>query len=631
MPLKWTVQDSAKLYAIEEWGGGYFSTNAKGHIVATPTMDPNISIDIYDVIQRLQKLNVRTPITIRFPQIIESRIIQINKAFAKAINEFNYGKGYSAVYPVKTNQTKEVVQEIVRIGNDFALGLECGSKPELILALSMNLNPSSLILCNGYKDETFIEMALLARKAGRKVVITVEKMSELPMILKIAKSLKIKPLIGLRAKLNAQGSGKWETSAGDHAKFGLTAREILEAVEILKKRKMLDSIVALHFHVGSQITDIRRVKVAVKEATRIYSKLRKMDVPIEYLNVGGGLAVDYDGSKTTFTSSMNYSLEQYASDVVYNAKDICSQEGVPVPQLLSESGRALVAYHQMLVVDIIGLIDTTHSKYTVKLSGGEPQIVKDLAYIRDNIGPKNYSEMYSDAATSKDEVNSLFNLGYLSLEERSQGETIFWEILRKLSKILASKSVQYIPEEFRDLNKSLADKLIGNFSIFQAMPDHWAIEQLFPVAPIHRLKERPTLSATLCDITCDSDGTMDKFVDLKDVRDEISLHDPVDEPYYLGFFLTGAYQDILGMRHNLFGAPSQAFVIAEDEDNFRIEKIVPAETVDDMLRSVHYNPESMGKISIGGRKIKTKVDAAEALHGLIIKIRSSQTYLSTED
>jgi arginine decarboxylase len=394
---------------------------------------------------------------------------------------------------------------------------------------------------------------------------------------------------------------------------------------------MLDSIIELHFHIGSQITDIRKVKIAVKEATRIYAKLRKMDVPIEYMNVGGGLAVDYDGSKTTFTSSMNYTVEQYASDVVYNAKDICKMEDVPVPNLLTESGRALTAYHEVVIVDVIGLIDTTHSKYSVEISGKEIQIIKDLSYIRDNIGPKNYSEMYSDAVASKDEINSLFNLGYLSLEDRSKGETLFWEILRKLSKILTHKSIKYIPEEFRDLNKSLADKFIANFSIFQTMPDHWAIEQLFPVAPIHRLKEKPSLSATLCDITCDSDGTVEKFVDLKDVRDEIALHEPTGEPYFIGIFLTGAYQDILGMRHNLFGAPSEAFLIAEDENNFRIDKVIPAETIDDMLRSVHFNPESMGRVSINGRKIKTKVDASEDLHSLIIKHRGSHTYLSSSE
>ncbi|GDX12303.1 biosynthetic arginine decarboxylase [Acidobacteriota bacterium] len=631
MPLKWTVQDSAKLYAIDEWGDGYFGTNAKGRIVAMPTRDESITIDLYEAVLRLKKLGVQTPVTLRFPQILEGRIKEIDGAFEKAIAEFNYNGDYNCIYPVKTNQIKEVVQEIVKVGNDYKLGLECGSKPELILALSINLHPDSLILCNGYKDEGFIKMALLARKAGRRIVITVEKMSELQMILKIAKSLKVKPLIGLRAKLNAQGSGKWETSAGDHAKFGLTTREILEAVDILRKKKMLDSIIELHFHIGSQITDIRKVKIAVKEATRIYAKLRKMDVPIEYMNVGGGLAVDYDGSKTTFTSSMNYTLEQYASDVVYNTKDICKMEDVPVPKLLTESGRALTAYHEVVIVDVIGLIDTTHSKYSVEVSGKEIQIIKDLSYIRDNIGPKNYSEMYSDAVASKDEINSLFNLGYLSLEDRSKGETLFWEILRKLSKILTHKSIKYIPEEFRDLNKSLADKFIANFSIFQTIPDHWAIEQLFPVAPIHRLKEKPTLSATLCDITCDSDGTVEKFVDLKDVRDEIALHEPSDEPYFIGIFLTGAYQDILGMRHNLFGAPSEAFLIAEDEDNFRIDKVIPAETIDDMLRSVHFNPESMGRISINGRKIKTKVDASEDLHSLIIKHRGSHTYLSTEE
>ena len=628
MPMKhWSVQDASTLYGVREWGNGYFGINSKGHLEVAPTQDENLVADVYEIVMHLRKKGIRTPLTLRFPQILGDRVAEVNDAFAKAIQEFKYEGSYQGVYPVKTNQTKEVVDELVKAGHKYRYGLEAGSKPELLIALNMDLHPEALILCNGYKDETFIRLALLARKAGRNVLITVEKMTELPLILKVAKDLKVEPQVGLRAKLNAQGSGKWETSAGDHAKFGLTTREILEAVEIMDKKGLLHCIVELHFHIGSQITDIRKIKAAMKEATRIYAKLRKMGVPLKYLNVGGGLGVDYDGSKTTFSSSMNYSIEQYAADVVYTTKDICTHEQVPMPDLVSESGRAIVAYHQVVVVDIIGLIDTTHTKYKVELTGKEPQILKELAYTRDNISVKNFSEMYNDAVTQKDELITLFNLGYLSLDDRSKGETLYWEVCRRLSKILSSKTLKYIPEEFQDFNKSLADKLIANFSIFQSVPDHWAIEQLFPVMPIHRLKEKPTLSATLCDITCDSDGKMEKFVDLKDVREEIPLHEPKPgEPYFIAFFITGAYQDILGMRHNLFGAPNEVMVQVDDDEDFKIQHVVRADTVDDMLRSVNYDPA----VLVQGPAKKgrgAKADAAEALRALMTEQRQSSTYL----
>lgn len=623
-----TIADAATLYGVKEWGYGYFGINSKGHLEVYPTQNENLGVDLYEAVQYLKKKGVPTPLTIRFPQILAQRVTELHEAFQKAMREFDYDADYQGVFPIKTNQVKEVVEEIVKAGNKYRYGLEAGSKPELMIALSMNLHPEALITCNGYKDEAFIRMALLAKKAGRKVLITVEKMTELPLILKVAKELKVDPLIGLRAKLAAPGAGKWESSAGDHAKFGLTTREILEAVEVLEKRDLVDAIQELHFHIGSQITDIRRVKAAMKEATRIYAKLRKLGVPIRYLNVGGGLGVDYDGSKTTFASSMNYSMQEYAADVVYTTKDICTQEQVPLPNLISESGRAITAYHQVTVVDIIGLIDTTYTKYHVDLTGKEPQILKELAYTRDNISVKNFAEMYHDAITQKDEMLTLFNLGYLSLEDRAKGEILFWEVCRKLSRILTYKSLKYIPEEFHDLSKSLADKLICNFSVFQSMPDHWAVDQLFPAMPIHRLKEQPPLSATLCDITCDSDGTVDKFIDLKDVRDELPLHEPRSgESYFIAFFLTGAYQDTLGMRHNLFGAPNEAHIVVEEDEDFKIQQIVLADTVDDVLRSVHYDPDQLVESPTRKRRPSAKADAAEALRVLLAEQRKLHTYL----
>ena len=622
-----TVQDAMTMYGVREWGYGFFGVNSKGHLEVHPTRDENLSCDVYEIIQHLRKKGVDTPLILRFPQILAARVTELNEAFQKAIKEYEYEGGYQGVYPVKTNQMKEVVDQIVKSGYKYRYGLEAGSKPELMIALSMNLHPEALVTCNGYKDETFIRMALLARKGGRNVLITVEKMTELPLILKVARELKVEPLLGLRFKLNAVGSGKWESSAGDHAKFGLNTQELIEAVETLEKRGMLESIQELHFHIGSQITDIRRVKTAMKEATRMYAKLIKRGVPLKYLNVGGGLGVDYDGSRTTFSSSMNYTMEEYASDVVYTTKDICTQEMVPVPTLLSESGRAIAAFHEIVVVDIIGLIDTTHTKYRVELTGTEPQVLKELAYTRDNISVKNFAEMYHDAISQKDELITLFNLGYLSLDDRAKGEILFWEVCRKLSRIFSYKSLKYIPEEFQDLSKSLADKLIANFSIFQSMPDHWAIDQLFPVMPVHRLKEKPTISATLCDITCDSDGKMEKFIDLKDVRDEIPLHEPkAGEPYYLAFFLTGAYQDILGMRHNLFGAPTEAHVVVNDDEDFKIQQIIPGDTMDDVLKSVHYDPNELVE-GPTRRRQSSQSDATEALKALLTEQRRLSTYL----
>ena len=478
-----TLQDAMTMYSVKEWGYGFFGINSKGHLEIYPTQDENLTCDLYEVVQHLKKKGVSTPLVIRFPQILATRVTELNEAFRKAIKEYEYEGDYQGVYPVKANQVKEVVDQVVKAGHKYRFGLEAGSKPELMIALSMNLHPEALVTCNGYKDEAFIRMALLALKAGRNVLITVEKMTELALILKVAKELKVEPLLGLRFKLNAMGSGKWEESAGDTAKFGLNTQEILEAIAVLEKRGMLESIQELHFHVGSQITDIRKIKTAMKEATRMYAKLRKRGIPLKYLNVGGGMAIDYDGSRTTFSSSMNYTLQEYAADVVYTTKEICSQEQVPVPVLMSESGRAITAYHAVTVVDVVGLIDTTHTKYSVELTGQEPQVLKELAYTRDNISVKNFAEMYHDAITQKDELITMFNLGYLSLDDRAKGEIVFWEVCRKLSRILSYKSMKYIPEEFQDLNKSLADKLIANFSVFQSTPDLWAVDQLFPVMP----------------------------------------------------------------------------------------------------------------------------------------------------
>ncbi|MCC7406362.1 MAG: biosynthetic arginine decarboxylase, partial [Bdellovibrionales bacterium] len=524
----WSVADSLKLYNIENWGGRYFNINPSGAMMVYPSQASGEGINLHRLVQEIAARGLGMPVVIRFQDILRHRVVELNEAFREAIREAGYRGRYQGVYPIKVNQMSEVVEEILDAGRPYDHGLEAGSKAELAAVLAMDTTPQSLIIVNGYKDYDIIKMALMGLKLGKRVLIVIEKLSELLHVIEVSKELGVFPLIGIRAKLYSKGSGKWESSGGEFAKFGLTTPEIIRAVRILVQEGMQESFKLLHFHIGSQITNIRTVKSAVKEATRIYSKLVKMGLNIEFLDVGGGLGVDYDGSRTNFNSSTNYSLREYVADVVYSIQEICAAEEVKEPHIVSESGRALVAHHSVLVVNVFGHIEVANSNEAdlVILRGGETEeadVVKEIRYLFQNISGKNLLEHFHDAVQRKEEAISMFNLGILSLEDRAKVETIFWYIAKAIYK--KSRELKYIPEEVEDLHKQLADQYLCNFSVFQSMLDHWAIQHLFPIAPIHRMDEKPMRHATLADITCDSDGKVTKFIDLRDIKDTLPLHD----------------------------------------------------------------------------------------------------------
>jgi arginine decarboxylase len=581
-----------ELYGIENWGKGFFSVSDEGDLLVHPTREAARSINLKGVVDDVSRRGITTPMVIRFPQILASSVRELNDAFVKAINEYEYDGSYRGVFPIKVNQKKVVVREIQEAGRKYGYGLEAGSKPELIAALSADLSPECLITTNGYKDEAFIRMALNGIRMGKKVIMILEKVSELDRILDVAKKRGVKPLIGLRAKLYARGSGKWAKSGGEAAKFGLTTTEILKAVEVLKARRMLDSLVMVHFHIGSQITDIRKIKDAIKESGRVYAKLARSGVEIQYLNLGGGLGVDYDGSKTAFDSSMNYTVQEYANDVVYTVKTICEEEKVPVPTLVTESGRAVTAFHSVLVTNVVDVADRLEQDKTVEMDGDENHVVRELYDVLKGVSAKNVRESYHDALQYKEELFTLFNLGYVSLEDRSKGEILFWNICDKIRRHL--KSLKEIPEEFEDLEVMLSDKYVLNFSVFQSIPDSWAIDQLFPILPIHRLRERPAESGTLTDITCDSDGKIEKFIDLRDIKESLPLHNfRRHQPYLIGICLIGAYQDVLGDLHNLLGEAHEVLAIVDENGRTRIQDLLPGETCERVLSYMNWERQEI--------------------------------------
>jgi len=598
----WSVADSLKLYNIENWGNQYFNINSAGNIQVHPRQGHGAGVDIMRVIEEIKQRNLKMPVLIRFQDIIRHRVISLNEAFKKAIKEAEYQGHYQGVYPIKVNQMREVVEEILDAGEPYNFGLEAGSKPELAAVTAMDTNPDALIICNGYKDYDFIKTALMGLKLGKKVVIVVEKLSELHQILKVSKELKVKPIIGFRCKLYSRGSGKWESSGGENAKFGLTTPEILYSIDLLKKEGLEDCFKLLHFHIGSQVTHIRTINDAVREAARIYSKLTKMGLEIDFLDVGGGLGVDYDGSRTNFESSINYSLSEYVDAVVYGIKEICQAEKVKEPHIVSESGRALVAHHSVLIVDVFGKIKVGSTPFDMKESKEEADVVKEIRYIYENLSNKNLLEHFHDALQRKEEAITMFNLGILSLEDRAKVEHIFWQICKNINKNL--KNLKYVPEELLGLNRHLADQYLCNFSVFQSMLDHWAIRHLFPIIPISRLNEKPSCEATLADITCDSDGKIDQFVDLKDIKDTLSLHELNDDPYYLGFFLMGAYQDIMGDLHNLFGRVNEVHVFIDETEpeGYYIEEVIKGNTTSDVLSLIQYSSQYLQK------KVKEKLE-----------------------
>jgi arginine decarboxylase len=602
----WGVEDSTSLYMIDRWGGGYFGVNGNGDMAVAPLQDRGSTIPIIDVVREAKALSLDTPLLVRFQDLLRHRVETLNSAFNRAIAENNYRGAYRGVFPIKVNQLREVVEEILDAGRRFNYGLEVGSKPEMFAGLAMHEDPESLIVCNGYKDATFIRMALLGRKLGKKVILIAEKLSEIRTIAKIAADMKVEPWIGIRVRLLSKGKGKWATSGGEHAKFGLSTSEILEAIEILRDAKMESAFKLLHFHIGSQIPDILTIKRAVREAAMYYAKLHKSGHPLEYLDVGGGLAIDYDGSRSEFHSSMNYTLEEYASDIVYNIADVCDDEKVPHPNIVSESGRAIVAHHSVLVIQAFGAIEKTPLEPRI-VQAADHKLVREIEEIDSGLTERSINEAWHDLQQIKEQTQTMFELGLLGLDVKAKIESRFWEVAERMQDLVRTMDPEEVPEDLRTLKIELADQHICNFSVFQSLLDHWALGQLFPIVPIHRLDQRPQLESTLVDITCDSDGKVSKYIDLNDVRETLPLHELRDgEPYYLGIFLTGAYQDIMGDIHNLFGRVNEVhvFLDADEESGFYIEEEIPGQTIGEVLAMTQYDWRDMEK------RMKSQIDAA---------------------
>jgi arginine decarboxylase len=584
-----TLDEVIQTYGVENWGAGYFEVNRKGHLAVRPAEGDPRSVDVKELIDDLvDGRRLQLPVLLRFPQILTNQLKKVQRSFQDASREFSYAGGHFGVFPMKVNPRREVVEEFLREGSKYNFGVECGSKAELYAALSLDQTPESLLVCNGFKDEAFINLALLGVQIGKRVIIVVEKLNELKMIIRRSQETGVRPNIGIRAKLYSKGSGKWASSGGESAKFGLTPSEMLECIRLLREFQMTDLLKLLHFHIGSQITDIKRVKAAMREAARVYAKIRQMRIDVEFLDIGGGMGVDYDGSKTTFESSVNYTTQEFANDVVYTIKSVCDDENVPEPNLVTESGRVMAAYHAVFITSIRDEIETfADDRPEVSVGEDDPQVIVELKALYDDINAKNYREYYHDSLDHKDELHTQFNLGLISLEDRAKGEVLFWEVCARASKFAKTTKVQ--EEEFDDLKKILASKYLCNFSVFRSLPDHWAIDQLFPIMPIHRLDEQPTDYATFVDLTCDSDGHIDKFVDLKDVKEVLELHPFTGEPYYIAIFLVGAYQEVMGSNHNLFGRPNEAHVIIDTEGRYHITKIVQGSRIGDMLHAARYD------------------------------------------
>jgi arginine decarboxylase len=597
----WTVQDAAELYEVARWGHGYFSINADGHLQVHPTKEPSRAIDVKELVDRLQLRGIGLPVLIRFTDILRHRLGEIHAAFQAAIAQNQYQGGYRCVYPIKVNQQRQVVEEVLDFGRPYGFGLEAGSKPELLAVMAMASNDVPII-CNGFKDAEFMEAAMLAQRIGRHIIPVIEKYTELGLVLEAAEKIGVRPQIGVRVKLAARGSGRWQSSGGFRSKFGLTVTEIMRCLEELKGRGMQDCLKLLHFHLGSQITNIRIVKGALNEAARVYTELARLGAGLEYLDVGGGLGVDYDGSQTNFESSMNYTLEEYANDVVYHVQTVCDEEGVPHPTIISESGRAVVAYHSVLVFNVLGVSGFGEEKVPVTANPEWEQPLVDLVETYNNVTARNALEAFHDAQQSLDMAISLFNGGYLPLEQRSMAENLFWATCIKLQKIV--QSLGDVPEDLQTLDEQLSDTYFCNFSLFQSIPDSWAIKQLFPVMPVHRLNEKPGNHAVLGDITCDSDGKLDRFVDRRDVKKTLPLHRVNGGPYYLGVFLVGAYQEILGDLHNLFGDTHAVHVSLDQNGEARLDALIKGDTVREVLDYVEFDAE----ILLG--KLRTDVESA---------------------
>src|SRR5262249_12171802 len=587
----WKVQDALDIYEVRHWGKGYFGINPRGHVTVHPDKRPEQAIDLKELVDQLQERGIQLPILLRFTDILRHRVGEIYEAFKIAMNEFSFQGSYCCVYPIKVNQQRQVVEEILDFGKPYHFGLEAGSKPELLAVLALTNGEDTPVICNGFKDDEFIKMTMLARKMGKQVIPVVEKYTELETIVRHAEELGVRPVIGIRVKLAARGAGRWRYSAGFRSKFGLTLAEALDAFEYLKKRGMEDCLQLVHFHLGSQITNIRMIKNALTEAAHIYVELHRVGAGLRYLDVGGGLGIDYDGSQTDFESSVNYTLQEYANDVVFRIKSVCEESGVPHPIIISESGRAVVAYHSLLVFDVLGVSNFDRYDLPPEIPADAPQQITDLFGIYRDLSKKNLLESYHDAHQAMEESLSMFNLGSITIEMRALTERLFWAVCSKILKMV--RDLDFTPEELEGLPALLSDTYFCNFSVFQSMPDSWAVKQLFPVMPIHRLTEQPTRRAVLGDITCDSDGKIDQFIDLRDVRSTLELHPYNGEPYYLGAFLLGAYQEILGDLHNLFGDTNAVHVSMEEDGTPNVDTVIKGDTVTEVLHYVQYSAEKL--------------------------------------
>jgi arginine decarboxylase len=591
----WSAEDSAKLYGVGSWGQGYFSVNPDGHVAVHPNQDPAKAIDLKKLVDELRERDIQLPVLIRFTDILKHRVDKLHEAFANAVRENDYKGEYKCVYPIKVNQQRHVVEEIHSFGKPYGFGLEAGSKPELLAVMAVVDDDKTPIVCNGFKDDEFIEAVILAAKIGRTVIPVVEKFSELELLVKYAKLHNVKPTIGVRVKLSTKGAGRWESSGGVRSKFGLFISEVIDALDYLRKHGMGDCMSLLHFHLGSQINNIRNIKAAIIELTRVYTELQRMGAGLQYIDVGGGLGVDYDGSRTDFGSSVNYGIQEYANDVVFHIKEICDQARVEHPIIISESGRAMVAYHSVLVFNVLGWSGFARFDLPQALSDQErtqmPAPVMNLFDTFQGIGEQNYMEYYHDAQIARDAVLNLFSLGYCSLENRSLAERLFFGICSKVLNII--RKLEYVPDEFQGLESMLSDTYFCNYSIFQSMPDSWAIDQLFPIMPIHKLKEEPTCRGILADITCDSDGKVDRFIDRRQVKSVLELHPYEGQDYFIGAFMVGAYQEILGDLHNLLGDTNAVHVTLDETGQVSIDEVIDGDTVREVLQYVQFSADDL--------------------------------------
>jgi len=587
---RWTTAEAAELYDVAAWGKGYFSVGDNGRVLVHPTKDPNRYIDLMELVEKLQLRGISLPILIRFAEILQHRLSELHQAFQGAIADHGYKGGYCCVYPIKVNQQRQVVEEVFQFGRPYGFGLEAGSKPELlaVMAIADNQTP---IICNGFKDDEYIELCMLAKKIGRQIIPVVEKYTELDLILKHSQRIGVRPVIGLRAKLASRGSGRWKSSGGYRSKFGLTITEALRALDQLKAEGMEDCLQLLHFHLGSQITNIRQIKGAVTEAIRVYVELKRLGAGLEYMDVGGGLGIDYDGSQTDFESSVNYTLQEYANDVVYHIQQVCDEAEVPHPTIISESGRAIAAYHSVLVFNVLGVTGFGEDEHVTELPDDAEQPLFDLLETYKSLSSKNLLEAFHDAQQALDSALNLFSLGYLPLKQRSMAENLYWAICRRIQRM--AKDLDPYPEELEALDSLLSDTYFCNFSLFQSMPDSWAVKQLFPIMPIHRLQEEPFRHGILGDISCDSDGKIDQFIDRRDVKRTLPLHPVNGGQYILGAFLVGAYQEILGDLHNLFGDTNAVHVSLSDSGEVILNTVVRGDTVREVLDYVQFRSPAL--------------------------------------